>query len=178
MLINKCRVGTTHCQLGKARRNRQGVVGGRFRGLLGGHSSPPMEMRATSTYRTIDSHVLRSSKLATTRILVCQFATARLLCFHSSFRFSGFRSSSCILIFRVPLLRIFLFLFELSTHFSSFSRSYHLLLFPLQVTTSYPMLENSDFRLLTTCILSFLHKAKHIYAIVNTIVASTGFHHS
>jgi len=55
-------------------------VGGRFRGLLGGHSSPPMEMRATSTYRTIDSHVLGSSKLATTRILVCQLATARLLC--------------------------------------------------------------------------------------------------
>ena len=39
------------------------------------------------------------------------------------------------------------------------------------------MLENSDFRLLTTYILSFLHKAKHIYAIVNTMVASTAFHH-
>ena len=40
------------------------------------------------------------------------------------------------------------------------------------------LLENSDFRLLTTCILSFLHKAKHIYAMVNTMVASTAFHHS
>ena len=39
------------------------------------------------------------------------------------------------------------------------------------------VLENSYFKLLTTYILSFLHKAKHIYAIVNTMVASTAFHH-
>jgi len=39
------------------------------------------------------------------------------------------------------------------------------------------VLENSDFRLLTTYILLFLHKAKRIYDMVNKMVASTAFRH-
>jgi len=79
-LGNLCWVGTTHCQLGKARRNCVVVFGGST-GLLGGHNSLCTDRGATSTYRTIDSHELRTSMLATTRILVSKLATARVFCY-------------------------------------------------------------------------------------------------
>jgi len=53
----------------------------RFSWLLGGHSLLRTDLRAPSIYRTIDCTQSRSSKLATTRFLVCKLATARLFCF-------------------------------------------------------------------------------------------------
>ena len=46
--------------------------------MLRGHSSLRTDRRATYKYRTIDSHELRTLKLATTRILVSKLATARV----------------------------------------------------------------------------------------------------
>jgi len=78
----QCRVGTTHCQLSKARRNSVEVSGGRVARLLRGHSSRRADGRATCTYRPpIDPPEPRTSLLATTRILVFKLATARVLCF-------------------------------------------------------------------------------------------------
>jgi len=57
------------------------VFGGRSTALLGGHNSLGTDRRATSTYRTIASHELRTSMLATTRILVSKLATARVFCY-------------------------------------------------------------------------------------------------
>jgi len=78
----KCRVGTTHCRLRKARRNSVEVSGGRLARLLRGHSSPRADGRATCTYRPpIDPPEPRTSLLATTRIHVFKLATARVFCF-------------------------------------------------------------------------------------------------
>ena len=67
--------------------------------LLGGHSSLCTDRRATCTYRTTSSQELRTSMLATTRILVCKLATARVFCLptanqHTFFLFSGSHISS------------------------------------------------------------------------------------
>ena len=76
------------------------VFGGRSTGLLGGHNSLRTDRRATSTYRTIDSHELRTSMLATTRILVSKLATARVFCSPTANQHMFF--SSAALIFRFP----------------------------------------------------------------------------
>jgi len=96
----KCWVGTTHCQLGKARRNYGVVFGGRSTRLLRGHNSLRTDRRATSTYRTIDCHELRTSMLATTRSLVSKLATAHVFCSPTANQHVLF--SSAALIFRFP----------------------------------------------------------------------------
>ena len=54
--------------------------GGRFIRWLRGHSSLRRDRRATSTYRATNSLELRTSMLATTRILVSKLATAHAFC--------------------------------------------------------------------------------------------------
>jgi len=57
-----------------------GALGGTSAWLRRGHSSLRTDGRATSIYRTTVSPELRTSMLATTRILVSKLATARVFC--------------------------------------------------------------------------------------------------
>jgi len=57
-----------------------GGLGGTYAWLRRGHSSLRTDGRATSIYRTTISPELRTSMLATTRILVSKLATARVFC--------------------------------------------------------------------------------------------------
>ena len=77
----KCWVGTTYCQLGKARGNGMKVFGERLARLLGGHSSLRTGWRATCPSRAANSQAWRPTMLATTRILVFKLVTARVFCY-------------------------------------------------------------------------------------------------
>jgi len=79
--VKRCWVGTTYCQLGKARGNGMKVFGERLARLPRGHSSLRTDRRATCPSRATNSQDLRSTMLATTRILVFKLATARVFCY-------------------------------------------------------------------------------------------------
>ena len=81
ILFVRCWVGTTHCQLGKARRNCIEVFGERLVRFLGGHGALCTDRRATCLGRATNSQELRTSMIATTRILFSKLATARLFCY-------------------------------------------------------------------------------------------------
>ena len=80
--VHEYRVGTTHCQFGKARGNCMEVFGERLVRLLRGHSSLCTDRRATCPYRATNSQELRTSMLATTRTLFSKLATARVFAAH------------------------------------------------------------------------------------------------
>jgi len=79
--VKRCWVGTTYCQLGKARGNGMKVFGERLARLPRGHSSLRTDRRATCPSRATNSQDLRSTMLATTRNLVFKLATARVFFF-------------------------------------------------------------------------------------------------
>ena len=100
--------------------------GGRFIRWLGGH-------RATSTYRATNSPVLRTSMLATTRVLVSKLATARLFCFPIANQHAFSPSPS-----PPPLISQF---FPRLTHFVSPQTG--IFTFPLRFTFSNDIFERS-----------------------------------
>ena len=98
--ITKWWVGTTRCQLGKA--GSESLGGGEEKGLASrvlsqSQCSLCMSSGATGTYRSVEPR--ECSKLATTRFLIFQLTTARILCFVFCFPITGCLS----FIPRIPL---------------------------------------------------------------------------